>query len=149
MGVKLGHEAKLYYCAAGIGGTPTWTEVPGVRNLKLNNSRGEADVSTRGGGGWKATVGTLIDAVIDFDLVYDPDDAAVAAIEGAFFAGTLLGLAAMSGPVAEAGSRGLWADCAILKFERDESLEQPLLVAVTAKPTYSANVPQWKVIEGS
>ena len=144
--VKLGYEAKLYYCAAGIGGTPVWTEVPGVRNLKLATSRGEADVSTRGGGGWKATAPTLIDAGIDFDLVYDSDDAAVAAIEGAFFAGTLLGLAAMSGPIDEAGSRGLWADCAITKFERDEGLEAALTVAVTAKPTYSANVPVWKVV---
>ena len=146
MSIKLGHEAKLYYSAAGIGGTPVWTEVLGVRNLKLATSRGEADVSTRGGGGWKATAPTLIDAGIDFDLVHDPDDAAVEAIESAFFAGTRLGLAVMSGPVAEAGSRGLWADCAITKFERDEGLDAALTVAVTAKPTYSANVPQWKEI---
>lgn len=147
MSVKLGHEAKLYYCAAGIGGTPTWTLVGNVRNLKLNASRSEADVSRRGGGGWKATVGTLLDASVDFDLVYDPADAAVQALESAFLtSGSVLGLAVMSGPIDEAGSRGLWADCAILKFERDESLEQPLLVAVTAKPTYSANVPEWKVV---
>jgi hypothetical protein len=146
MGLIFGHEAKLYFSAAGIGGTPVWTEVPGVRSLKLNTARGEADVSTRGGGGWKATAPTLIDASIDFDLVYDPADAAVVAFESAFFAATLLGLAVMSGPVDQAGSRGLWADCAILKFERDEGLEAALTVAVTAKPTYSANVPEWKEI---
>jgi len=146
MAVLVGVDAKLYFCAAGIGGSPAWTEVTGVRNLKLNHSRGEADVSTRGGGGWKATAPALIDASIDFDLVYDPDDAAVVALEEAFFAGTLVGLAVMSGPVAVAGSRGLWADCAILKFERDEGLEAALTVAVTAKPTYSANPPDFKVI---
>ena len=30
MGVTLGHEMKLYYCAAGIGGTPTWMAVVGA-----------------------------------------------------------------------------------------------------------------------
>jgi hypothetical protein len=36
MGVKLGLDAKLYFCAAGIGGTPTWTLLGNVKNLTLN-----------------------------------------------------------------------------------------------------------------
>jgi len=53
----------------------------------------------------------------------------------------------MNGAVAVAGNRGLWADCQVLKFERDEPLDgAPLTVAVTLKPTYSANTPTWKVV---
>jgi hypothetical protein len=146
MGVKLGLEAKLYFCAAGIGGTPVWTLVTNIKDLTLNIDKGEAEVSTRGGGGWKATIGTLKDASIEWEMVWDTADAGFEAMRSAFFGGTLLGLAVMDGPVAEAGSEGLWADCAILKFDRDEALEEAVKVSVTAKPTYSANPPQWKVI---
>ena len=58
----------------------------------------------------------------------------------------LIGLAAMDGPVATNGSEGLWADCMITDFSRDEPLEEALSVKVTAKPTYSVNAPQWKTI---
>lgn len=146
MGVKLGDEMKLYYCAAGIGGTPTWTELPIVRDVKLNTSKGEADVTTRASGGWKQVVGTLKDASIEFEMVWDTASEAFQAVKDAYFGGTLLGLAVMDGPIDAEGSEGLWADCAILKFDRNEPLENAVTVSVTAKPTYSADVPQWKVI---
>ena len=146
MGVKLGDEMKLYLCAAGIGGTPEWTEVPIVKDVTLSHSKGEADVSTRGGGGWKQTVGAMKEATIEFEMVWDTEDAAFQAVKDAYFDDTILGLAVMDGPIDENGSEGLWADCAILKFERNEPLENAVTVNVTAKPTYSANVPLMKVI---
>jgi hypothetical protein len=147
MAVKLGSEAKLYFCAAGIGETPEWTEITNVKDLTLNVEQGEADVSTRGAGGWKATIGTLKDAVIEWEMVWDTADEGFEAVRDAFFGGTLLGLAVMDGDIEEAGSEGLWADCAILKFDRSEALEEAITVSVTAKPTYSANPPEWKTIE--
>ena len=36
MSVKFGLDAKLYYCVAGIGGAPTWTELSNVKNVTLN-----------------------------------------------------------------------------------------------------------------
>jgi len=147
MGVKLGDEMKLYYCAAGIGGTPEWTELAIVKDVKLNTSKGEADVTTRASGGWKQTIGTLTDASIEFEMPWDTASEGLQTVKDAYFtSGALLGLAVMDGPIAEAGSEGLWADCAILKFERTEPLENASTVSVTAKPTYSANVPQWKTI---
>jgi hypothetical protein len=146
MSVKLGSEAKLYFGAAGRGATPVWTLITNVKDLTLNVEQGEADVTTRGTGGWKATVGTLKDAVIEWEMVWDTADEGFEAVRDAFFGGTLIGLAVMDGPVAEAGSEGLWADCAILKFDRSEALEEAITVSVTAKPTYSANAPEWKEI---
>ena len=69
MGVKISLDGKLYYCAAGIGGVPTWTEVKTTRDATATVSRGEADVTTRGGGGWKAVVGTVKELVVDFEIV--------------------------------------------------------------------------------
>ncbi len=146
MSVKLGLDAKLYYCVAGIGGTPTWTLLGNVKNVTLNLQKGEADVTTRANNGWKATAATLKEGSIEFEMVWDPSDTGFTAIKDAYFNNTLIGMAAMDGAVATTGSQGLWADCAITDFTRDEPLEDAISVKVTAKPTYSANAPIWKTI---
>jgi hypothetical protein len=146
MGVKLGLDAKLYYCVAGIGGTPTWTLLANVKNVTLSLTKGEADVTTRANNGWKATAGTLKEGSIEFEMVWDTDDAGFTAIQSAYFGNSLIGLAVMDGPVATVGSQGLWADCMITDFSRDEPLEDAISVKVTAKPTYSENAPIWKMV---
>ena len=146
MSVKFGLDAKLYYCAAGIGGAPTWTELSNVKNVTLNLQKGEADVTTRANNGWKATAGTLKEGSIEFEMVWDTTDAGFTAIKNAYFNNTIIGLAVMDGGVAVNGSQGLWADCMITDFSRDEPLEDAIKVKVTAKPTYSANPPIWKTI---
>jgi len=40
------------------------------------------------------------------------------------------------------------ADCAILKFDEKEPLENAITISVTAKPTYSANKPQVYTVGG-
>jgi hypothetical protein len=145
-GVQMGFEAKLFYCGTGIGGTPTWTEAQGVKDCTLTVQGKEVDISTRRGNGFQATGVGLIDAGIEFDMPMNPSDPAFQAFETAFFSRNTIGLAAMSGPMTTINSRGLWADCVITKFDRDENLEGAQVVKVTAKPTDSANAPQWKVI---
>jgi len=146
MSIKLGMEAKLYYCAAGIGGTPTWTELTNVKNVTLGLQKGEADVTTRANNRWKATVGTLKEGSIEFEMVWDTEDAGFAALLAAYMDGTAIGLAVMDGDITTAGSQGLWADCSVIDFSREEPLEEALSAKVTAKPTYSTNAPQWKTI---
>jgi len=151
MTVKLGDEMKLYFCAAGIGGTPTWTELAIVKDVKLNTSKGEADVTTRASGRWKQVVGTLKDASIEFEMPWDTASDGFQAVKDAYFDDTVIGLCLADNPLGEggvfpAGTEVFRADCAILKFERSEPLEQAAAVSVTAKPTYSTNMPQWKVI---
>jgi len=74
MGVKLGMEAKLYR-NSGNYSTPRWVEMPNVKDLTLNLEAGEADVTTRGNAGWRATVATLKDGSIEFEMVWDMADA--------------------------------------------------------------------------
>ncbi len=152
MGVKFGLDAKLYFCAAGIGGTPTWTELTNVKNVTLTLQKGEADVTTRANNGWKATAGTLKEGTIEFEMVWDTADAGFTAIKDAYFNNSIIGLAVMDGPITGAGSngnQGLWADCMITDFSRDEPLEDAISVKVTAKPTYSTNPPVWKTVATS
>ena len=56
MGQKLGMEAKLYRNTRQLR-SPTWVEMKNVKDLTLNLEAGEADVTTRGNNGWRATIG--------------------------------------------------------------------------------------------
>lgn len=144
MGVKLGLEAKLYHNAVDFSGT--FAEIKNVKDLTLNVEAGEADASTRGNNGWRATLATLKDGSIEFEMIWDTTDAAFTAIRTAFFDGTGVGFAIMDGDIADTGSQGLKAAMVITNFSRNEPLEEAITVSVTAKPTYSDNPPEWMVV---
>jgi hypothetical protein len=67
MGVRLGLDAKLYR-NTGTYAAPVWNEVKNVKDLTLNLEAGEADVTTRGNNGWRATLATLKDGSVEFEM---------------------------------------------------------------------------------
>lgn len=145
MGFKLGLDCKLYR-NTGSWESPTWVEVGNARDVTVNLEKGEADLTTRANDGWRATVGTLKDASLDLEMVWDPGDAGFAAVRDAFLNGTVLDMVALDGDIATSGSQGLRAEFSILSFSRNEPLEEGVTVNVTAKPAYSENAPEWMVV---
>ena len=144
MALVLGLNAKLYR-NTGTYASPTWVEMTNVKNVTLNLESAEADVTTRANNGWRATVPTLKDASIEFEMVWDTEDAAFEAIQEAFLDSTPIEVLALDGPEGTAGSQGLRATCSVLSFSRNEQLEEALMVSVNLKPTYSADAPEWFV----
>ena len=145
MGIKLGMEARLYR-NTGTYAAPTWVEVANVKDLTLNLEKGEADVTTRANLGWRATVGTLKDGSIEFEMLWDAADAGFTAIQQAFFANTPIEFAVMDAPITQTGAQGLRASFSITKFSRSEPLEEAISVSVTAKPTYADHAPEWMTV---
>ena len=145
MGIKLGMEAKLYR-NTGTYALPTWVELTNVKDLTLNLEAGEADVTTRGNAGWRATVATLKDGSIEFEMVWDTADTNFTAIQDAFFNGTDIEFAVMDGDITVSGTQGLRATMSITSFSRSEALEEALMVSVNAKPTYATNAPEWMTV---
>ena len=145
MTIKLGMEAKLYR-NTGTYALPTWVEMMNVKDLTLNLEASEADVTTRGNAGWRATIAALKDGSIEFEMVWDTADADFTAIQLAFFGNTEIEFAVMDGDVASSGSQGLRATMAITNFSRSEALEEAIGVSVTAKPTYAENAPEWMTV---
>jgi len=137
MGIKLGMQAKLYY---GPAGATAATELTNVKDLTLNLETGEADVTTRGNQGWRATIATLKNGSVEFEMVWDTTDAGFNAIQQAYFNNTAIAFAVLDGENGE----GLDADFSITNFTRNEPLEEAITVSVTAKPTYSTRAPTWK-----
>jgi hypothetical protein len=146
MALKLGMQAKLYYKTGGVATAGAWTELGNIKDLTLSLETGEADVTTRANAGWRATVGTLKEGSVEFEMVWNTGDPGFTVIKNAFFAGSAIGLAIMDGEIATAGSQGLQADFSITTFSRNEALEEAITVSVTAKPTYSTVAPTWAVI---
>jgi hypothetical protein len=142
MSVKLGLDAKMFR-NTGTYATPVWNEIKNVRDVTLSLETGEADATTRGNNGWRATVATLKDGSVEFDMVWDSADDDFTAIRDAFLNKTALELAVLDGDVAAAGSQGLRASFMVTNFSRNEPLEEAITASVTVKPTYSANPPAW------
>ena len=139
MAIKLGMDAVLNYKTGGVGGGGSWTELANVKDVTLSLETGEADITTRANSGWRATVGTLKEASVEFEMVWDTADAGFTAIKDAFFNNTEIGLQVLDG----ASGSGLEADFSITNFSRSEQLEEALTVSVTAKVTYAGTAPAW------
>jgi hypothetical protein len=145
MPVRLGLDAKLYRNTA-TPAAPTWAEMKNVKDLTLSLEASEADVTTRGNAGWRATLAALKDASIEFEMVWDTSDVHFTAIKDAFFGNTSAEFAVMDGDITVAGSQGLRAVMSITNFSRSEPLEEAISVSVTAKPTYAATPPTWMTV---
>jgi len=122
----LGMNAKLYYGAAGSSAT---TEIGNVKNVTLTLEAGEADVTTRANSGWRATVPTLRECTVEFEMIWDPNDAAFGAVKDAFLSAGLIALKILD----KSGGQGPDGDFAITSFSRNEALEEAITVSVTAK----------------
>jgi hypothetical protein len=141
----LGMKAKLYQGTSGSALTAL-TEVGNVRELTLTMEAGEADITTRGNDGWKATAPTLRTCTAEFKMLWIPGDTNFAAIKTAFLNASTICLAVMSDDKANAGAEGPHGDFSITNFSRDESLEEAIIVNVTAK---MAKFIAWEVVAGS
>ena len=145
MGQKMGHEAKLYR-NKGTYESPSWDEVTNVKDLSSACDADEADVSTRKNAGFKASAQGLKDASVDFGMVWDTEDLDFSAFQDAFFDGTPIEVAVMDGDITVTGSEGLRATMAVMGFSRNEPLGEALTVAVSLKPTFADNPPEWYVV---
>lgn len=124
--VILGMDAKLYYGNAGSSAT---NEMSNVRDVTVTAEAGEADVTTRANSGWRATVATLRECSIEFEMVWDPADAGFAAVKNAYLNSELIAFKALD----QAAGTGVDADFSITGFTQSQPLEEAITVSVTAK----------------
>jgi len=158
MAGKLGVEGCLYYLSTGS--RATWgtadaggihegaapanlSLVDNVRDLSINLEKGEADVTTRGGNGFRQRKATLKDGSIEFQMVYLPGDTAFDAFMASWLNNTPIACAVLDGESDTADVEGLWADFEVFNFSKTENLEEAQMVTVSIKPTISTVAPEW------
>lgn len=141
MALRLGMKGVINYKVGGQAVAGDWLPLTNVRDVTLNLETGEADGTTRGNNGWRATLATLRDASVDFESVWDPEDAGLTQIRDAFLNNELIGIQVLD----EEDGEGLQADMMITAFTRSEALEEVMTVSISMKPTFSATAPSWVI----
>jgi len=128
----LGMNAKIYQ-GASDGEISTLTEMSNVRDVTLTMESGEADITTRGNSGWRATAPTLKECTAEWEMIWKPGDSGFDSIKTAFLTNGTIELAILDGDKAVATSQGPKGAFAITNFSRKEALEEAITVSVTAK----------------
>lgn len=139
----------ILYRNTGTYATPTWDDVPIVRDLSLNLDKGKSDVTTRGGQGWRQKLSTLKDGVVEFEIVWETGDADFEAYRDSFLNDTLIDCAVMDGDIEDADQQGLRAEFETFSFSRQEPIDGAVTASVTIEPGFSTNAPSWLVVAGA
>lgn len=128
----LGKDAKLYLGEAGAE-LAAMDPIADARDVTVTLEAAVADVTTRGNRGWRATVPTLRECTVEFEMSAVDGSTAAKTLRQAYLAGTLLELAALDRDVATPGSNGPKGTFGITGFNRGEPLEEGIAISVTAK----------------
>lgn len=149
MSDKMGFEGKLYYNAAGTENPVVpgnWTELTNVTDVTTSLEKAKADSTTRANNGWRTSKTGLKDANIEFEMVWDPEDAGFSVLQAAFMAGDQVGIAALDGDIETAGIQGLVSAMEVITFSRSEALEDVMKASVTLAPARNAVAPYWHTV---
>lgn len=140
-------ENAKFYRNTGTYAAPVWDLISNVKDLTLNLDKDETDVTTRASGGFKEFVDGLIDASIEFSMLYDTTDTDFTAIRTAFFAKSSIEFLILDGLVATTGAQGLRVTCMVKSFTRNETLGEALMTDVTIRPVKNSNAaPTWYTV---
>lgn len=137
----IGLDCKLYYNSA-TWASPTWVEIDIAMDVKVSLADSEGEVLTR------ETIFKLFlqggrDLALEWDMLADHDHAAYTALRDAFLSRTTIELLALDGDSGVADNEGPRADFRLFTFERTEPREGAATLALAAKPTRTANLPEW------
>ena len=162
MGFILGFDAELYInlYVADIGtARPAWpgtglpqttapadiAEFGNVRNVRQNFEISKADVTTRDGNGWRQFAPTISNGGLEFETIWDPDDADTTAliVDAAIARASVWAVALDKSTV---GGQGLYADYVVTDFSRNEDLEEALVMNVTMEPARGTLAPAWETV---
>jgi hypothetical protein len=106
-------------------------EIKNCKDLTVSLEKAEADASTRDNNGWRATVGTLKDASIEFTVLNKVGDDTFSMIQDLFMSGDPCDV-----EISDAGGT-LLLTCEVMQFNVNQNLEEVIAADVTLKPTQS------------
>jgi hypothetical protein len=119
------------------------TEMTRVKDITVNASKEKADVSKRGGGGWKQNRGTLKDLEVTISMPYDPTDTDYQSFMGSYLGNSTIPVAILSGDGTLANEEGVWADFEVMGVEKGEQLAEGQLITFTLAIGDSDVAPEW------
>lgn len=123
-----GTDCVVYYGNAQAA-SGSLVELQGIRNVSLNQTGSEADLTVRGSR-WKRTAITMNDISVDIELLYEKENVGLAKLRDAYLAGSGVELAILTGDIATSGTEGPKGEFRVASFNRGEGTENPVTVSV-------------------
>lgn len=140
----IGYEGRLYY-NNGTTGSPIWLEIDCVRDVSLSKDANEVDDTCRTTDGWRSRKQGLRQWGLDFEMVYDPANAAWAEIRKAYFCGDVIEILDLDGDLSVDGKQGIRGSV----FVTNMTLERPLEDVMANSVTLVGNgTPNWGTTSG-
>ena len=137
----LGKDCKLYFGTTAFTGSNTSTVVSGanvvnnVKDLTVNMTKDEADITTRGSGGWKERAATLKDLSISFQMKWLAGDSAFEDVRDSYLNDTPIPVAALTAVKTDTDAEGPVGNMVVFSFTRSEALTDAVWVDVEMKPS--------------
>lgn len=135
---KLGFEGTI---GIRTGGSGAYAPIDPATDVTINQERGEADVTSRGGNGWEQVLAGLKTGSIEFEVIWDKANTEVQLLRTSFEDGTPIEVAALDGLLSE-GS-GWKFEGVVMQFGRNEQLREGMKCPIVIKPTYGNNPPEY------
>lgn len=128
----VGILAKLYRNSATFG-SPTWDEVPIVRNLTMNRKWDNGEVITRASRAKKG-VPTTIDLSLSGEIQAIPDNTDYLALRTAFLAGTSIDVLALTGAHSNNGEDGVRYEAMVEDMTQNQGADGALYDTFVLRP---------------
>jgi hypothetical protein len=151
----LGKDCVAYFNSTLIdGGSNTHTSIlasataiNNIKDLTLNLTKGETDISTRGDSSWTTRAPTLKDATISTQIKWLPGDAFFEACLNSYLTDDEFAFYALDAARSVDGAQGPAGNWAVFNFTRNENLTEAVMVDVELK---MSSYPDWfEVVLGS
>ncbi len=139
---RLGKDCKAYR-NTNTYISPTWVAIDAVKDATLKVEVGEWDGSRRGSGGWKQFAPTMLSAEIELDIIFAPAETGYVALRNAFLGRTIVDMLILTGLIAVDNNEGLRSEMYVFGLDRDEKLEEGVMIKGKVKPAISTNAPYW------
>ncbi len=140
MAAILGLSCTLYR-NTGSYGSPVWSLINNVKDVKWNRTKATADATTRGTGKYRAKIGTLREFTLEFGTVADNTDADYLFFVSCYDNDTVTDMLVLNGPILTVGSRGVRASLNVTDLSEDQPLEGVAMDNVKLEVAISANAP--------
>lgn len=128
-----GFLASLKIKAGGYEDASAWLDVDLAQSVTVTMEKGEIGANSRGNSGWNSTLDGRRDATLEFEMLWEPGDAAFEAIKDAWLpAGDgFVGVCAMDEDTAS--GEGVFGDFSILSWTKNEPDDGAQTVSVSMK----------------
>lgn len=123
--------------------TPTFDEMPNVRDIDWAIDFTDVDVTSRVGDGWKMHEPALADVAFSTEHLYDPADTQLDTLRTSALTRAAVEMVLLDGDFDTQGSQGIRLSVKAFKLGAPQPLDGIMAQAFDWKACYSANPPEY------